>query len=464
MRNEGSGRGVVRRWRALCFLFFASSVPLVAQTNGGGSGAPTDPPSASTRTAEDSLAAVLQRADSARAALVQPPGSYGGVRAMDVIRIPFQLFGATLALGAYGAGAAYMVAEELLIEPATDLRRHLADWDLAARAASFGTRSWPGLVLRYEGAAPFYAEAGYSLRQYEHYEAGLALIDDDDVADALVMGRYRRMRQPHFWGVGPDSREEDRSDFSQDVGTVGVSGAWQPDGLPITLSAGAAWESNRVVGRGWDSSHPNTNEVFEADELFGLDETTEYLRLDGGVALDRTYVEHLQVRGFSLAGEWQYYDGAGGTESSFHRVIGDARLFVPANQRQLFALRLLAEDHLDEGGRGIPFTHLAHLGDERGLRGYSGRRFRDRALLAAQLEWRYEVYWHPGFPDLRLEGFAFADAGAVGPELGAIDLSDFRTTPGLGLRAVQEGNARVEVFLAHGGDGWRGGFGLGRSF
>ena len=112
----------------------------------------------------------------------------------------------------------------------------------------------------------------------------------------------------------------------------------------------------------------------------------------------------------------------------------------------------------------MPFTHLAHLGDERGLRGYSGRRFRDSALLAAQLEWRYEVYWHPGFPDLRLEGFAFVDSGAVGPELGAIDLSDFHTTPGLGVRWVNAGDARGEVFIAHGGEGWRGGISLGRSF
>ena len=285
-----------------------------------------------------------------------------------------------------------------------DARSALADWKVNARATTLGTRSWPALVLRYDGAAPFYAEAGYSLRQYEHYEAGVEVGGEE--LGALVMGRYRRMRQPHFWGVGPDSEEENRSDFSHDVGTATASGWWRVQGSPVKLRAGLAWEENRV-GRGWDGSYPNTQEVFSSDELFGLAERTEYARLDGGITLDRTHVENLQLHGYIVGGEWQYYEGVGDTESSFHRIAVDASAFVPANDRQLFALRLLAEDHVGESGLGVPFTHLAHLGDERGLRGYSGRRFRDRAMVAAQLEWRYEVYWHPGFPDLRLEGLRF---------------------------------------------------------
>jgi hypothetical protein len=462
MRNEGSGRSKrCGRWTAFFLCLIAA--PLSAQTNGGRPGGVVPVPAASSApdTSQDSLTAVLERADSARAALVQPPGEYGGVRAMDVIRIPFQLFGATMALGAYGAGAAFMIAEELLIEPATDARNHLAEWGIASHAGTLGTRSWPALILRYEGADPFYAEAGYSLRQYEHYEAGVEL--GDDRVGGVFMGRYRRMRQPHFWGVGPDSREEDRSDFSQDLGTVGASGWWRPLNVPLLVTGGVAWETNRVGG-GWDSSYPNTDEVFGSDDVFGLDESTDYVRVDAGATFDRTHVEKLQVRGLSLGGEWSYYEGVDDTDSRFHRLAGDARAFIPANERQLLAVRLLAEDHIGESGRGVPFTHLAHLGDERGLRGYSGRRFRESALLATQLEWRYEVYWHPGFPDLRLEGFAFVDSGAVGPELGAIDLSDFHTTPGLGLRWVKAGDARGEVFIAHGGEGWRGGISLGRSF
>ena len=119
---------------------------------------------------------------------------------------------------------------------------------------------------------------------------------------------------------------------------------------------------------------------------------------------------------------------------------------------------------MGESGRGVPFTHLAQLGDDEGLRGFSGRRFRDGARLAAQLEWRYEVYWHPGFADQGLEGFAFTDAGAVGPTLGAIEWSDVRATPGLGLRYLKAGDARAEAYLARGGGRWRAGVALRRTF
>jgi hypothetical protein len=372
------------------------------------------------------------------------------------------LFGASLALAAYAGGAAYMLAEEVVIDPAEKARDHLDEWEVDTRFDTFGSRSWPGLVLRYEGALPFYAEAGYSLRQYEHYQAGVEA--GNDATEVQVMGRYRRMRQPHFWGIGPESREDDRSDYQHDQGIVGAGGRWRPSGTPFILAAGVAWERNVVDGHGWDSSRPNTGDVFEGSDLFGLDERTEFVRFEAGAVMDRTHIEHLQVRGWGIEGRWQYFDGVDDTDASFHRVYGDLRAYVPANDRQLAALRILAEDQLGESGLGVPFTHLADLGDERGLRGYSGGRFRDRALLAAQLEWRYEVYWHPGFVTQRIEGFLFTDAGVVGPSLDAVEWSDVEATPGIGLRYVKEGEAKFEAYLARGGSSWRVGVGLGRTF
>src|SRR5690606_24706438 len=105
--------------------------------------------------------------------------SYDGVRVMDVVRVPFQLFGATLALGLYGVGTVYEVADDFIVDPALAARDALADTGVDADLESFGNRSWPGLVLTYEGLRPFYVEAGHSLRRYEHYEAGVKLPRSD---------------------------------------------------------------------------------------------------------------------------------------------------------------------------------------------------------------------------------------------------------------------------------------------
>jgi hypothetical protein len=470
MGNQETG---TVRWRrasafSLTLLVTAASFagsfasPVAAQSNGGRPPAPSMMPGPPADPAADSIAEALAKADSARAALVQPPGSYDGVRASDVVKVPFQLFGATLALGAAAVGGTYLLADKLLLKPAGEVRSYLRDYDVDTRVASFGNRSWPGIVFRYQGLAPFYAEAGYSLRQYQHYAAGFEV--GDDATGANVMGRYRRLRQPHFWGLGPNSLDENRSDFSQDAAVAGAFAWWTPDASPLRLSGGVAYENNRVVGRGRDAGYPDTDDVFPESAIFGLDERTEFMRVDGSAKLDLTHFTDLQQRGFSLQGEWQYYDGLKDTDASFHRVAADARAFVPASERQLFALRLLAEDHVGVKGSGVPFTHLAELGDDHGLRGYSGRRFRDNASLAAQLEWRYQVYWHPGFPNRAIEGFAFTDAGSVGPSVDAIRWDDVRFTPGIGLRYVQAGEGKAEAYLSRGDGRWRLGAAFGRTF
>jgi hypothetical protein len=408
----------------------------------------------------DSLQNVLSRADSARARLVQPPGEYGGIRTMDVIRAPFQLFGATLALGLSGVGAGYYFLDKTVLSAGRQVRDVLSEADVEVEYGLIGTRSWPALVLRYEGLSPLFAEVGYSLRQYQHYSAG---VRHENAAIFLeAAGTFRRMREPHFWGIGPDAREEDRSDFAQDLTDLRGYAAWRA-APGISLSAEAGWERSETL-RGWDGSYPDVQDVFGREALFGLDQAVQFLRIGGGIELDETRVEENQVFGVGATAQLHHYQGVSGTSSRFERAAGSARLFVPVNDRALIALRLLAEDHFGEHGDGVPFTHLARLGDEHGLRGYSGRRFRDLAMAAAQLEWRYETYWHPGFSNLRMDGFVFLDAGNVGPSLSSIHLSDVHVTPGFGLRFLEDGRSRGEVYFGFGGDYARVGFQLGSTF
>jgi hypothetical protein len=362
-------------------------------------------------------------------------------------------------------GVAYRVADQFLIQPALDVRETLARADIDAGVGTLGNRSYPAVVLRYEGLSPLFVEAGYSLRQYQHWAAGVEV--GDSTLGGRVVGAYDRLRSPHFYGTGPDSRYAERSDFAHDVLDAGGLLWWEPGRGPLTLTAGGGWERNEVA-RGWDGHRTDLQDQPFAAGLFGLDERTEFLRMQAGADLDLTHVEHLQVRGLRALGEARHYQGLGGTTSSFQRLSGDLRLFFPANARQLLALRVMAEDHLGEDGPGVtdgvPFTHLARLGDDEGLRGHSSRRFRDRALLATQVEWRYQAYWHPGFPDRAVEGFAFVDAGSVGPSLGAIALSELRVTPGIGVRWIEQGESRIEGYVAFGGGRARFDVEFGRTF
>jgi hypothetical protein len=112
----------------------------------------------------------------------------------------------------------------------------------------------------------------------------------------------------------------------------------------------------------------------------------------------------------------------------------------------------MATEVFREEGDGVPLYLLPRLGSTEGLRGFRGWRFRDRAVLTAMAEWRYQVWWHPGDPQYRVDAFLFADHGAVGSSLDAIERGDFVTTPGIGLRFLDRGIAKLETFVAFNGD------------
>ncbi len=103
---------------------------------------------------------------------------------------------------------------------------------------------------------------------------------------------------------------------------------------------------------------------------------------------------------------------------------------------------------------GVPFTHLASLGDKQGGRAYKRDRFRDRDLLALMSEWRYEV-WRELHNRGRVEGFVFADAGSVDHRLADISLSQLRGSYGFGFRVLWDSQLRGITYLAIGGEGVR---------
>jgi outer membrane protein assembly factor BamA len=74
---------------------------------------------------------------------------------------------------------------------------------------------------------------------------------------------------------------------------------------------------------------------------------------------------------------------------------------------------------------------LGRLGGFEMMRGYQDNKYRDRNYLAAQLEYRFPVYW-------RFGGVAFASAGEVAGGLGDFSLEHTRFAFGLGLRGVVE--------------------------
>jgi hypothetical protein len=411
----------------------------------------------------------VDSADALRAAAERPPGEppFDG---WDAVSLPFRAV--LLPVKVLSVGVQAVLGEAFRPRPASFLIRGLRSarrWGLAYGVGGVGPRSGPGLELRLERYGPLFVESAITTRTSQAHSVGLALGDpvrrvtDVELGDDLrlepprdreagwgleVAGSFRRFAEPHFWGVGPGSVAADESDYRWDRWEVAAAGSYRSSHLGVR--AGVAREENQVAP-GLDGDTPNLSRRFDPATLFGADEETRFLRFDLKGMLDLVRWEELQQRGFRAEGGPTVFRGVGGTDEDFVRWDLALSGYLPINRRQQLALHGLGVVHAGATGRGVPFTHLASLGGERGLRGFATDRFRDRHTAALMSEWRYEV-WREKHGNVRVEGLLFLDAGAVAPEVEALGEDGLETSWGIGARVLAVDDVVVLGYVGLGGD------------
>jgi outer membrane protein assembly factor BamA len=96
----------------------------------------------------------------------------------------------------------------------------------------------------------------------------------------------------------------------------------------------------------------------------------------------------------------------------------------------------------------VPFYLLPTLGGSRSLRGYDDYRFRDRNLLLLNAEYRWRVFG-------ALDGALFYDAGKVAPRFGDLDVTNLRSSYGLGFRFHSNNTTVFRVDVGRSAEGTR---------
>lgn len=122
------------------------------------------------------------------------------------------------------------------------------------------------------------------------------------------------------------------------------------------------------------------------------------------------------------------YDDLFGSEFNFTSVILDNRLYFPINKRDVFATQIFGQ--FNSGN--IPFNQLALLGGETIMRGYYYGRYRDKNLMAFQLEYRF-LPLPLGFTK-RVGAAVFAGTGTVYNNFSNLKFDDLVYAGGAGLR------------------------------
>ena len=230
---------------------------------------------------------------------------------------------------------------------------------------------------------------------------------------------YNRILVDNFYGMGPDSREDDLTNFTFEK-------------KEIKLTLGKGFTSSFVLEVSYFIRNIRYHNVQE-------DKThTEVLKSVGEqfspflsllVRYDKSDSQIHPTRGFRLELQNDLaYSFLGNKNASFARFIVDLRKYLLIfGQKDVLAFRLRFQKI---SGDSIPLFEMSVLGGgsmENAIRGYKMNRFQDKGKILMNIEYRFPI-WR------RLGGNIFVDYGMVWPNLKRINFQKSAVGIGWGLR------------------------------
>jgi outer membrane protein assembly factor BamA len=266
-----------------------------------------------------------------------------------------------------------------------------------------------GVELKWSGV---YLKTLGSVKKYQFIETGYE-------APALgrrwlsfeVSGRYRNFPEEDFWGLGPDTKQDQRTNFLYE--DVGGSATMAVRFRKVRAGMTAGYVAINT-GPGRDKNFPSVPENLQAGPRYRpVGPFVEYN------SADESSDPHA---GGKYAFRWTRYG------TTFQRYEIDVRRFIPLTAAEdRIALRVKTTFTDTSTTQETPFFMLPTVGGVDTVRGFAQYRYRDRDALVLNGEYRRPV---SGF----LDAVFFADAGRVFSRASQITLKDAAAAAGVGTR------------------------------
>jgi hypothetical protein len=289
------------------------------------------------------------------------------------------------------------------------------------------------------------ARASYSIAGYKRAEVEfVAPRMFKRRGELSILGGWRDATQVGFFGVGMDTTDEQRANYSfkQPYGSALFS--IFPTRRVFMLGAGVEYSNwNLGPGRG---SFPSIETVYSPEELPGIDADVTYLHNQVTIGIDwRPSSGYARRGGYYSATLHQYNDSD--DQYGFQMVQYEAVQHVPIlREAWVLSFRGRVQSSIDKVGQETPFFMLPALGGGSTLRGYSSRRFHDRNTLLLQAEWRIMINRY-------LDMAFFYDTGKVAPTRSQLDLHGLKDDFGIGFRFHGPFSTPLRVELAKSREG-----------
>jgi hypothetical protein len=249
----------------------------------------------------------------------------------------------------------------------------------------------------------------------------------DNHLEFTAAGAYQNAASMPYYGEGPDSNKDNRSDFRSEFTSAHFGGRFHL--LDQKLSAGYSMGGLLVnVGPGDLGNWPSTDKVFNEANTPGLEKQSNFITGTTSITADLSSPSFSNPKGLVLeAQDTQFWDQSG-NNSSFHLLQTQATYYVPfINGMRTLAFRARNETAFHADGQQVPFYLQPTLGGPNDLRGYERYRFYDNGASVLSGEYRWSVAGS-------LEMALFGDGGNVYGRPGLIGVRDLRGDGGFGVR------------------------------
>jgi outer membrane protein assembly factor BamA len=281
-----------------------------------------------------------------------------------------------------------------------------------------------------------------SIKGYWATEARLTFprLADDRLYLAAWASR-RDYPEESFFGLGPDSARDARSDYAIRTNHFGGRAGVRP--VSHLLVGGGLEYLQPRLGQGQNDDYPDITETFPPSDLPGAGTRADFLRSDAFVEVD--YREPINARqGGWYRFDYSHYADRTAGQFTFDRFDGDVRQFFGfLAGRRVIAVRLAASTSETRDGQTMPFYFMRTLGGNDTLRGFREYRFRGPHAILAQAEYRWEIW--SGF-----DGALFADAGKVADRRQDLNFRNLETDYGIGFRFNTDSGVILRVDTALG--------------
>ena len=283
-----------------------------------------------------------------------------------------------------------------------------------------------GLGFHANRASPTGFKAGLDLattwRGYQEHTAYVGWNDPARRPYIRLTGLYDLDVKDRFYGLGPDSDQDDESDYDREQWGGNLT-AGLPPRRGIWGAAGIRYEKMFTSG-GWSSDTPNITDEFP--DLPGVgDPQQELWGPFGEVVIDLTDSPGHPIAGFRLKARGAAYRSDNDLDFNWNEWGGELQGHIPLGSQWHVLSALVGFDQVEpkDDEDEIPFVYLPNLGGSKRLRGYDTWRFTDQTAAYGTVEYRYRI-WHENYPDddqaSAIETAFFYDFGEVGEDLGDV--------------------------------------------